>query len=50
MFILEALLQQKIVHKEISGNPRNQEEFNSLTYEQGSSMILKSIKLYSQNF
>jgi len=47
--ILEASLQQEVVHGEISKTLRLQKQVDSLSFKQYSSMILKNFKIYSQN-
>jgi len=47
--ILEESIQQGIAHEKISRTPRNQKELNSLNCKWDLGIIIKSIKLFSQN-
>jgi len=38
-----------MLHKEVLGTQENQEQLNLLSYECCSSMIIKSLKIFSQN-
>jgi len=38
-----------MAHEEVSGNLENQEKFNLLSYKYYSNMIIKSLKIFSQN-
>ena len=49
MPFLEALIQQRISLKEISGNPRQQKQINSLSYKWSLNISIKKIKVFSQN-
>ena len=49
MPFLEALIQQRISLKEISGNLRQQKQINSLSYKWSLNISIKKIKVFSQN-
>ena len=38
-----------MAHEKVSGNPEDQEKFNLLSYKYCSNMIIKSLKIFSQN-
>ena len=49
MPFLEALIQQRISLKEISGNLRQQKQINLLSYKWSLNISIKKIKVFSQN-
>ena len=49
MSVLEVQIQQGVANKEISRNLWQQEQINSLRYEQQASMSVKNIKVFFQN-
>jgi len=46
---LETQIQLRLVQQKITRAPRNQRKLDFLSYKQGKTMILKSLKFFSQN-
>ena len=46
---METQIQLRLVQRKITRAPRNQRKLDFLSYKQGKTMILKSLKFFSQN-